>query len=474
MSDTPFIGLALIAKNEEKSLPTLLESIRGAFDEVVLVDTGSKDDTVKVFEAWADEELAAGRLLRVGAAPFKWADNFAAARAYADSLLNAEWRVWADCDDAIAGAHNLREMAQLAPPELTTFLATYDYAQDQFGNCVCTLKRERMVRRGHGRWEGRVHEAQVIEGGGATEIPADRVQWLHRKHLESFDSKRNLRILRKWIKDEPENARVLAYLGTEELARGRAKQALRYFNRYLKLKTGWDEERAQVHRKLAMALNDLGRHEDAIKVAWEALRLLPSWPDSYLTLAEAHYRLGEVAKAAEWAREVIRRGVPDTFLIINPLDYVVQPKVVLAGALAGMGDTDSAIAIAEEVFAILPGHPLLVGPYQKWTRARKLQSTAEAFVACAQTLIGHDEQLRALRVLEAVPHYVQDNPGVVALRSQLRERVMPLLEPESYSEHYKTGGSKPEDFIPDEILMDLGDALPRAHFLLRGLKEQAA
>jgi hypothetical protein len=56
---------------------------------------------------------------------------------------------------------------------------------------------------------------------------------------------------------------VLGYLGTEEMARGELDEAEGYFRRYLDEKTGWDEERAQVHRKLAQVLMAQGRTGDA-------------------------------------------------------------------------------------------------------------------------------------------------------------------------------------------------------------------
>jgi hypothetical protein len=67
---------------------------------------------------------------------------------------------------------------------------------------------------------------------------------------EQASSERNVRILR-WLKDEPDNPRVLAYLGTEMLAAARPKRRCATSAATSKLKTGWDEERAQVYRKLA-------------------------------------------------------------------------------------------------------------------------------------------------------------------------------------------------------------------------------
>jgi hypothetical protein len=46
-------------------------------------------------------------------------------------------------------------------------------------------------------------------------------------------------------------------------------------------------------------------------------------------------------------------------------------------------------------------------------------------------------------------------------------------QPAAYAEHYVEGGSKPEDFYTDEQSDRIAAALPRAHFLLAGLQEQA-
>lgn len=479
--DVPTIGLALITKNEEEQLPRLLASIEGAFDRVALLDTGSEDRTVEVFEEWARRQQgrSAGiegtlpTIFSWGVGHHEWTDDFAAARVAADELLGeVDWRCWADADDQLVGAERLRSLAAEADPSVAAFVFNYDYAHDPNGNVVCLLKRERLVRRGMGHWAGRVHEAQTLDGT-VVGVGPDIAKWVHHPPESLDSSERNLAILDAWIAEEPENPRVLGYIGTEKLIRGEHADAIPYFERYLALKTGWDEERAQIHRKLAVCQIAGEDYEAAIATAFAALRVIPSWPDSYLTLAEAHYHLGEFNKAIEWSREVIERGTPDTLLIINPLDYTFNPKVLLAGSLGALGRLEEAVSVAEEALALVPGHEGLREGYGRWSEEIIRAQTAETWCRAARLLVGRDEQLKALRLLEDTPPYfVTDHPDVVALRSALRERVKPLLVPDEYDEHYRTGGSKAEDFLADEQVDAVAGSLPRCRFLLEGIEEQ--
>jgi tetratricopeptide (TPR) repeat protein len=189
-------------------------------------------------------------------------------------------------------------------------------------------------------------------------------------------------------------------------------------------------------------------------------------------LAEACYRLGEYEKAIEWAQEVLRRGQPDSLLILNPLDYVWAPKVVIAGALGALGDIDKAIAVAEEALQIVPGHQELAAHVARWRQVSKREATAATFAGCAEHLIAHDEQLKALTLLEeCVPYYATDHRRIVALRSMLRERIWWVAAPDSYAGHYSDGGSKPEDVVPDDQIHDLCSRLPRAQFIAQQIED---
>ena len=441
----PTVGLAIIAKNEAERLPTLLASIEGAFDEIVLVDTGSTDNTIEVFTDWVNTQHG----IRAVWDQIEWTKDFSAARRHAQSLQTTDWEVWADCDDIINGAQNIRTLVAQAPPDVVGLICGYNYIQHpDSGVCLCYLKRERIVRNGHGHWQNRVHEAQVMDGP-VQMVPEHIVEWVHRKQLlpadqvKPEDVRRNLDILENWVLDEPENGRILVYLGVETQGIGDHAKALEWFDRYFAIDPEWDEERAQAHRKAAVSHLVLGDPERAQAHALQALTVMPSWTDSYLTMAEVALYKREFPKAIEWASEAIRRGRPDTMLIVNPLDYSFSPRKIKAMALAELRQFDAALEVAQEAWQLAPDGDLqraMMG----WRAEAKTEHTANHVCQLAQLLIGHDEQLAALTLLEqCVPHFVVDHPAVVQARSALRERISWIKNPRALFEHYENGGSKP-------------------------------
>jgi hypothetical protein len=233
----PTLGLAVIARNEEASLPRLLASAAGAFDQVALLDTGSEDRTVDVFEAWARRNpMLLGH--RVGR--FEWCDDFAAARNAANALLETDWLAWADCDEAIDGARHLRTIAATVPSDVVQIDFAFRYGG-------ATQSRERLARRGFEYWVGRVCEGQPAMGA-RWEVgrhrtfhcnPVTAVVWVHsapgERALARFGPKyeRNMTIAEQWRDDRPGNPGPVSCMATEELYRGSREASLRRFAEYL-------------------------------------------------------------------------------------------------------------------------------------------------------------------------------------------------------------------------------------------------
>src|SRR5262249_18540175 len=85
------VSLTIIARDEENNLPRALESVKGLFDEIIVVDTGSKDRTKEVAQDFGARVF-----------DFVWVDDFAAARNAALARATGDYAFWLDADDVVA------------------------------------------------------------------------------------------------------------------------------------------------------------------------------------------------------------------------------------------------------------------------------------------------------------------------------------------------------------------------------------
>ncbi|MGB9500360.1 MAG: glycosyltransferase [Dissulfuribacterales bacterium] len=85
------LSLCMIVKNEAKNIADCIRSVKPVVDEIIVVDTGSVDDTREI----------AGEL---GAKVFEfpWCDDFAAARNESIRHATGDYILWLDADDRIS------------------------------------------------------------------------------------------------------------------------------------------------------------------------------------------------------------------------------------------------------------------------------------------------------------------------------------------------------------------------------------
>jgi len=86
----PKLSLSMIVKNEEQNLRNCLESVRGVVDEIVIVDTGSSDNTIEIAEQYHAKIYH-----------FDWCNDFSAARNYALSKSRGDWVLYLDADERL-------------------------------------------------------------------------------------------------------------------------------------------------------------------------------------------------------------------------------------------------------------------------------------------------------------------------------------------------------------------------------------
>lgn len=456
------ISMVMIARDEADNIQSCFDSFWDDVDEVVLVDTGSKDTTIRTAKSYAYDRGEAEKL-KVGT--FEWCDDFAAARNYADSLATSDWKAWVDLDDQVVGMAHMRKLAERASPDITMLYARYEYAFDSLGHCFCELWRERLVRAGTSKWVGRVHECQIGQGT-MMRVDKDDARWVHSREIVAEVRDRNELLLRGWVEEDPTDPRAVGYLAFElmgsriekevegetltEPDKEKLAESVIYFRRYLEMSGQPPDARAQSARRYAQVLMTLGQFAEAQQESLPMLAECPWWPDTLLTLAEIAHEQRDWRRTIDFADQVLQRGEPDTMLIINPEDYSLRPRVLIASAMASLGKLEDACKMAQQVADVNPGYMGVGGQLAEWMGALARDQAGTSWANSAQLLILNDEPEKALLLLTTVPYFSNDHPAIIASR---------VAAANALSEPY-------------QIEM-VGDG-PRGQFLARCLREQEA
>ena len=107
-----FLSLLAICRNEEKTIARFLRSHIDIVDEVVLVDTGSTDQTLKIALEFP-----------VNIKQIPWEDDFSKARNYAFHVARGDWFLLLDIDEIICpdDIHKVIPLAKLDTYDVVNF-----------------------------------------------------------------------------------------------------------------------------------------------------------------------------------------------------------------------------------------------------------------------------------------------------------------------------------------------------------------
>ena len=194
------ISLCLIVKNEETVLERCLNSVKDLVDEIVIVDTGSSDNTINIAKKFTSKVYS-----------FKWQNDFSLARNYAFSLASGNYLMWLDADDVVP-AKTITHLKKLKPFfNADVYMLKY-CMQNGDGNITLEFYRERIIKNcKNAVWVGAVHECITPFG----KVERLNLSILHKKIENKKQSNRNLNIYKTLAKKRKLTPREQYYFGRE-------------------------------------------------------------------------------------------------------------------------------------------------------------------------------------------------------------------------------------------------------------------
>lgn len=269
-SRQPTIAAVLIARDEARCIERCLGSVRPHVDRIIVLDTGSIDDTPQLAAA------CGAQVHRMA-----WPNDFAAARNHALDLADADWNLSIDADEWIEqGGELLRKWCWNPGERLGSVCVSSELASPPGAHRRNWLPR--LLPRGV-RYAGRVHEQPDAA------LPHVRIE-LHFGHDGYLDDQvarkqgRNRPLLQRELQERPEDPYVHFQLGKDFEQSGDLITASRHYAAaFANVPANMSYRHALVLRHIN-ALRKNGQSEIAFAVANDEMVNCQDSPDFFFLL----------------------------------------------------------------------------------------------------------------------------------------------------------------------------------------------
>jgi GT2 family glycosyltransferase/tetratricopeptide (TPR) repeat protein len=292
------LSLCMIVRDNETTIGPCLKSIRPWVDEIVVVDTGSKDRTPQICAEFG------ARLHE-----FPWCDDFSAARNESLKHARGEWIFWMDSDDTISEVcgRKLRELADAPHPEnvLGYIMQVHCPGPDEDGHRdVTVVDHVKLIRnRSDLRFDGRIHEQilpAIRRAGG--EVAWTDIYVVHSGSDHSLAGsqkklERDLRILHRELQERPEHPFVLFNLGMTYADAKRYDEAIDYLKRCIQVSKPEESHLRKAYALLVSSLGQADRHDEAWELCQRARSIYPEDKELLFRCAMLHHHFGRLAEA---------------------------------------------------------------------------------------------------------------------------------------------------------------------------------
>ncbi|WP_019907389.1 glycosyltransferase [Thermoanaerobacter indiensis] len=307
------LSLCLITKDEEKNIARCINSVKDIVDEIVVVDTGSKDKTVEIAK-------------KIGAKviPVKWENDFSKARNIAIENATGDWILFLDADEEIKKEDVDKIRPLLNDDTIEAYIFKFvNYTGANLGSGITEVHYNYRLFRNNGKLKYiyPVHEnLKNVEENRSPIAKKVDVTILHYGYLSNIRAEKNkteryIKLISKYLEKHPDDKFQHGNLAVEYYHLGDYNKALKHLLIAVK---GMDVNSYSATRLLRYLINTY----IALKDYNTALRIIHDAKDYYIDVPDFKFLEGMLymdqkryEKAIEMFNECLSIGEYDGMFI---------------------------------------------------------------------------------------------------------------------------------------------------------------
>ena len=348
------LSVCMIVRDEAGDLPAALWSVKRIADEVVVVDTGSTDDT---------PQLAASLGARV--LHYAWTDDFAAARNVSLGAAEGEWILYLDADEIVPPESEPKILRAISGKADAYFVRIESGVDSSAGKLFVSFYPRLFRNMDNLKFEGRVHEQiyPSLERLGAR-VEVSDIAIKHSGYAAGGDelaakARRNAVMLEQQLAEKPDDALAMFHLGEARSMLAEHEAAITCYEGALKVPRLPQVITGVVLQNLGGSFVKLKMYDEALTRLKKALRVDPGLLTAHLVMASALFGMRQFGKAEKEILTYIAKSQEDpkkAKLMLRHEPDLPVALVMLAKCRLAQGDNQKAEEHLKDVLRVSPSN----------------------------------------------------------------------------------------------------------------------
>ncbi|EQF29168.1 glycosyl transferase 2 family protein [Clostridioides difficile CD160] len=295
------LSIVMVVKNEDKILEKTLKSLttlRNSVDsELIIVDTGSTDDTIKISRKYTENVYF-----------HSWNNDFSSMRNISISYAKGEWLLILDADEILIDSSTivrffkdgLDKKFNSASIQLKNL---YSYDKKSYGYCSVL----RLFKNIDFKYRGKVHEQPIYKNPIFNNV-ADFEHYgylFEDEEIRINKVKRNEELLFEELKENESSPYINYQLGKNFIILGKYQEALDYLEKSYELYSELESAPGYLITSLVKTYLYLGKHKKCEKLCLKYIKKDMNNIDIYYYMAQAQVDLGKYENSIDSYRRYL-------------------------------------------------------------------------------------------------------------------------------------------------------------------------
>ncbi|NOW89453.1 hypothetical protein BCD91_001476 [Clostridium beijerinckii] len=219
------LSLCMIVKNEEETLEKCLLSAKDTVDEIIIVDTGSRDKTKEIALKFTSKVY-----------DFTWCNDFSKARNFSLSKATNDYVLILDADEVVCNSQNddIKKFCSMADKKIVGRSKRINEYEDNDGIKRYIERVNRIFNRNYFEYEGIIHEQVVSKfkeeySTKNIDLTLNHIGYSKEVLKRTNKIQRNIELLKEALKLNKQDSYINYQLGKSYFMAKDYKEAYRYF-----------------------------------------------------------------------------------------------------------------------------------------------------------------------------------------------------------------------------------------------------